>query len=58
MGWRIGLVGMFDVMILLLVVSLYVLQSSVDLVRSIGPSKRMLPQCRGQNERVSVTANF
>ena len=57
MGWRIGLVGMFDVMILLLV-SLYVLQSSVDLVRSIGPSKRMLPQCRGQNERVSVTANF
>lgn len=57
MGWRIGLVGMFDVMILLLV-SLYVLQSSVDLARSIGPSKRMLPQCRGQNERVSVTANF
>ena len=57
MGWRIGLVGMFDVMILLLV-SLYVLQSSVDLVRSIGPSKRMSPQCRGQNERVSVTANF
>ena len=58
MGWRIGLVGMFDVMILLLVVSLYVLQSSVGLVRSIGPSKFMLPQCRGQNERVSVTANF
>ena len=58
MEWKIGLVGMFDIMILLVVVSLYVLQSSVGLVRSIGPSKFMLPQCRGQNERVSVTANF